>query len=127
MEEMSQEEYFKIIKDWKLKHEEEIENDKIRKVFLGILPRFKSGKSNKINWAKSIHYKVYFIYDNLEGYIEILKYNKDSRKLLLKYEKEEIKLKTSDFIKYRIASIIGKRTSNFKIEINTIFKDEKEI
>ena len=59
----------------------------MRKVFLDKLPKSKSGKS--ISWKKSVGYKVNFIYDEIEGYLEIVDYKNNY--LTIKY-KNKIKL-----------------------------------
>lgn len=49
------------------------------------LPR-KNGKCNKIDWANSVGYFVKFKYEDIEGEIEIVDYNKDNRHLEVKYK-----------------------------------------
>ena len=59
------------------------EKKKIRKVFLDDLPRGGLNRGNRINWKESIGYKVPFIYDDIEGKIEIV--NKKDDILYIKY------------------------------------------
>jgi len=48
----------------------------LRKVFLDELPR----RGKFINWKESVGYKVRFIYDDIEGEIEIINYYKNNKK-----------------------------------------------
>lgn len=95
--------------------------EKIRKVFLDDLPR----KGSRIDWKNSIGYKVPFVYEDIDGEIEIIDYYFDVQKLTILYEnKIEGCIKTGDFQKGKIGGILGKITKDFKIEIGTPFKDE---
>ena len=68
-----------------------MKEDLVRKVFIDILPR----RGNYVDWNSSLGYKVEFIYDDIEGYIEILEYN--NKKLKVKY-KDKIKLVNVDVL-----------------------------
>ena len=48
----------------------------MRKVFLDNLPKF----NNKIDWKNSVGYIVNFVYDNIEGTLEIIDYYKSNRR-----------------------------------------------
>lgn len=51
----------------------------MRKVFLENLPRWEKGegkgKIGTINWSKSIGSKVRFVYEDIEGEVEIVGYD----------------------------------------------------
>lgn len=102
--------------------EEEIK----RKVFLEGLPnrRNESNKGN-INWKESIGYKVPFQYSGIIGEVEIVNCNTKDEELTIKYENKEVKIRISNFKKCRLGKLLNKRTSEFKIEIGTKFKDIK--
>lgn len=94
----------------------------MRKVFLEELPHSKSGK--QILWRKSIGYKVNFIYDDIQGELEIIGY-KNSH-LVVKYKnKDTYTISANSFNKCNLGNILGKRMKDFRIEIGTIFKDDK--
>ena len=97
----------------------------MRKVFLDKLPHGGKGINKKyINWCNSIGYKVKFIYDNIQGEIEIIDYNYP--KIKIKYlNKDFYNMQTSDFIKCRLGILLDVKTSEFKIEIGQTFKDDK--
>ena len=98
----------------------------MRKVFLDELPRWKSGVNKfKINWKEAIGYKVHFIYDDIEGEIEIVDYNTNDQRLTVKYKDRVKPINSSCFVKCSLGNILGKKTNDFKIEIGTTFKDEK--
>lgn len=90
--------------------------EKVRKVFLEDLPR-KNGKCNKIDWVKTVGYKVPFIYDDIEGEIEILEFNKNNRKLTVKYNDITQCIKNCDFATCNIKSLIIK-IKNKHLNIN---------
>lgn len=128
MEQINQEEYLKIIEDWKLEHKELIDSGKCKKIFSEILPH--GGKyinSNSIDWKSSNGYKLYFIYENIEGWVEILNYilDKNNTRLNVKYQNNEFEISSGHFAKCKIGRILGTRTPNFKIEIGTRFVDDK--
>ena len=53
---------------------------------LSDLPRWESGKNKgKINWKESVGYKCKFKYDDIEGEIEIVDYDKETKMLMIKY------------------------------------------
>ena len=96
----------------------------MRKVFLEGLPKKIHTGKECIDWEKSVGYKVKFIYDNTEGELEIVKYNKNNHELIIKYKNKLNRTKTSNFMRNQIGKIINVITSDFKIKEN-IIKDEK--
>lgn len=99
----------------------------MRKVFLDDLPRWgKSGKGKEgaINWKESVGYKVKFVYDDIEGEIEIVEYLKKD-KLKIKYKNKIHSIVTYFFKKGTLGGALNKITKDFKIEIGERFKDEK--
>ena len=96
----------------------------MRKVFLDDLPR-KGGNLGKIDWENSAGFKVSFSYDNIEGEVEIIKYEKKSERLFITYNGKEFDINSTGFKNCRIGRILGKRTKEFKIKIGQVFKDDK--
>lgn len=98
----------------------------MRKVFLDDLPRWGKGShEGKINWEKCAGYKVNFIYDDIEGEIEIVKsYTKEknnNRYIQCKYKDNNVySIYSNDFVKGRLGMIIGKKTYNYKHNIGDI-------
>ena len=98
----------------------------MRKVFLDELPRWeKGGNKGKIKWTECSSYKVKFVYDDMEGEIEIVDYDKNKQDLFIMYRGKSFKIKTYEFAQANISRIVGKRTEKFKIEIGTRLKDNK--
>jgi len=101
----------------------------IKKVFLEHLPKGEGYGVNKnqINWNKTLNYKVRFIYDDIEGYLEIINYIRKNNKgyLIIEYNKKRFEILANDFKNCKIGRILNKNTSEFKIKVETIFKDEK--
>ena len=107
---------------------EEIKEEKIRKVFLDDLPRWEvgegKGKAGTINWNKSVGSLVKFIYNDIEGEIEIVNYGNGN--LYLKYLDNSIfKIVIGSFAKCAIGGLLKTNTGDFKIEIGKVFKDNK--
>lgn len=98
----------------------------MKKVFLDDLPRYNnlsSIKEERINWKESIGYTVKFIYNNIESEVKIMDSSK--RYLYIKYlNNDNFKIAAESFRKCKLGKLLGICTSEFKIEINTIYKDE---
>ena len=96
------------------------------KIFLEELPRYKEGRSkNRINWTNSINYTINGVYNDIEFKTRIINYDIVTQKLTIKYNDEEFKILTGSFSKCQMGKILGVHTSEFKIEIDTIFKDDR--
>lgn len=103
----------------------------MRKVFLEDLPKWSNGTNkNRIKWDEVNGLKVKFVYDDLEGWLEILKHeviikSKRKRNLLTVKYNDFIKVIDSDnLVQGKIGNIIGTKTKEFKVKIGDIFKDE---
>lgn len=122
---LNQEEYERYIQEWKEENKELIESGKCRKVFIENLPS-KFGVKNKINWKESIGCIASFIYEDIQGEIKISNYlGGCPPKIELNFKGFKCNIGVEDFKNSQIGRILNKRTSNFKIEIGTTFKDEK--
>ena len=96
----------------------------IRKVFLEELPKIKGrGKSSGQtinNWMGSVGYSFKFIYDGIDGVIEIVGYNKKSHELDVKYLNKYFKINTSLVINAQLGVVIGISRIYFKYNIGDI-------
>lgn len=91
------------------------------------LPRWGKGgkaKEGTINWNECVNKKVAFIYDELEGEIEIVGYNNSDKLLIVVFQNEKFFITTPSLKECEISRIIGRKTSDFKININKHFKDK---
>lgn len=79
----------------------------MKKVFLDDLPRRNNKKGKNIDWKNSVGYKVHFIYEDIDDYIEILDYI--DYKLIIKYNNKELKINTSNFINANIGKILNNK------------------
>ena len=93
----------------------------MREVVVDNLPR----KKSRIDWIKSLGYSCKFIYDEVEGEILILSYDKSNQTLLLKYKMNEKEMKTSHFLECRIGVLIGKIKTDYKFFVGERIKEEK--
>ena len=93
----------------------------MRKCFLDDLPTKEGIGRNKgkltIDWENSIGYQVKFIYDDIEGFIDILDYNSISRKLTIKYNDNNYEILAYHFKDCNLGKILNKISSNHKIPI----------
>ena len=101
-------------------------NKKIKELFLENLPTKRHAGTSCIDWVLSIGYKIRFIYNNLEGELEIVDCDLKNRHLYIKYlDKEPFRILIDNFIKCRIGKLLGEKTNEFKIEIGTNFINHK--
>ena len=92
---------------------------------LSELPRWESGSNKgKINWKESVRYRCKFKYDDIEGEIEIVDY--DRPKLIVQYlDYDLFKITTGHFRDCQFGKLLKKITNEFKVEIGQTFKDNK--
>ena len=105
----------------------EVKKEKVKKIFLDDLPRKEGIGKNKdkqtIDWTLSIGYKVRFIYDDIEGWLEIIDYKENH--LHIKYLDNPIyAIFTGNFIDCRLGGLLNKITNEFRYNIGDFIKDE---
>lgn len=115
-------EYDKLIRKYEEDNKDKISRNKIKKMFIENLP---ISLNEKIDWKYCINYDVYFIHKNIKGFMKIVNYNLNNRKLTILYNNKEYEINTSDFKYCKIGRIIGTYTKEFRIGIDEIIKDDK--
>lgn len=70
----------------------------MRKVFLEDLPK----RGKYVSWIDSIDMRVNFVYDEVEGEIDIVDYKKSLQELHIKHNNNIFKIHTSDFQKAKL-------------------------
>jgi transposase len=94
----------------------------MRKVFLEELPhggtRFVS--ENRVNWKESVGKKLQFIYDEIEGYFEIIDYDNSKYRITIIYDGKIFNRHVGAFIECKIASIVGKMLKTYKYNVDDI-------
>lgn len=94
----------------------------MRKIFLDDLPRTYKG----VDWKNSVGNKVKFIYDDIEGEIEIIDYMKGKKSMIkIRYKEYYDIIFVGHFSSCNIGKILKKNTNEFKFEINENIKDTK--
>lgn len=90
----------------------------MKEVDLSKLPR-KKGKFNKIDWKKSIGYKVPFVYDDIEGEFNIIEYDAKEQLAWLEYDGKifDKGINTDNLQRCKIGYFLGKITNEFKYDI----------
>ena len=84
------------------------------------LPKHK----NNIDWINSIGKTCYFEYDNIKGIIEIVDYDINNKKVNIKYKDKTYKIATTSLPRVTFGKLLGKYSSDFKININKNIVDE---
>lgn len=95
---------------------------KYRNMFIDDLPR--KGKTSQIDGLKCIGYKVKFIFDDIEGEVEIVDY-KDGYFYIKYLDKPVYKILSDGFKKCRLSILLNKKSDEFKYGIGQVFKDNK--
>lgn len=75
-----------------------------RKVFLDDLPRCKGYDGKRVDWSNCIGYKVEFIYDDIKGEFEILKYKIPN--ISIRYNERVYVLPTNNLLKVQIKNLL---------------------
>lgn len=96
----------------------------MKKVFLDDLPR----RGKLIDWKSSVGHKVKFVYDDIEGEVEIVEYVIKNNKTYIKIKYEN---KLSDYIfsshfsRCTLGELLEKRTKEYKYEVGDVIYDVK--
>lgn len=98
----------------------------MKKIFLEGLPRWESGRyKGKINWKECTGCKVRFIHGEIEGFFEIVEYDSENKKTVIKYNDKHFNIYASEIVACKITRLFHNRTRDFKIEIGKHFVDGK--
>jgi len=93
----------------------------MREVFIDNLPKHKEGNNKGgVSWSNCIGYKVKFVYDNIEGKIEILKYYLGKQRLDVKYNNDNFSIKTGNLLTCRLGELLGLHTIKYKYNIEEV-------
>lgn len=77
----------------------------MRKVFLDDLPRQNGYNGKRIDWDECIGLEVKFIYDDIIGEVEILRYQKKGL-LTIRYNNKYFKITSSNFMKCKLGGML---------------------
>lgn len=105
--------------------EKKVKQEQVRKVFLDELPK---NKGEKVDWLKCKNYRVRFIYDDIQGWIEIADVKRENSRtiLYLKYLDNDIfKMFTGHFAKCKLKELLGLINHEYNYNIEEIIKDKK--
>ena len=96
----------------------------MRKVFLDDLPRYEEGRyKGKINWKESIGCRpIKFIYDDIEGEIEIIDYIKNGQQLNIKYNNNIFLIRTNNLLKCKLGVFLGVFIKTYKYNVGDIIE-----
>ena len=101
----------------------------MRKVFLDDLPKWEDGMwKGKTNWKESIGCTARFIYNDIEGVIEIVDFNPETRELIIKYNDKifwDRPLRATSLVNGSLGYYLKIRTTDFKYELGERFENEK--
>lgn len=90
----------------------------MKKVFIEKLPR----RGKNYDWKKSLGMKVNFVYDDIQGELEIVNVTREGKNTLvtLKYQDEEHVITTTQIMVGSIGRVVGKNTSSFLYSVGDI-------
>jgi very-short-patch-repair endonuclease len=125
---LNEEEYLEFIKQWKLENKEDLLKGNVRKVFLECLPKWEKGgksKEGSINWIESVekHCKIYFMYDNNEGYLEIIGYSyKEQLKITFQYNDKTLTMGIGNIKRCQLGRLFGIMSREYLYDKGDIVK-----
>lgn len=93
----------------------------MRIVFLDCLPKTKKG----IDWKNSVGYKVKFIYDGIEGDLEIIEFDSSNHHVILLYQNNRHEIRSASLLHCQIAHIVGTINSGWVFEIGEVINTNK--
>lgn len=96
----------------------------MRKVFIDDLPTKKYGNTFRIDWTKSVGLKVRFIYDELDGEIEIIDHN--NKKINILYNGCKYWIGTDQFARGEISYAIGIKKIKSSFKVGEIYSKKKQ-
>lgn len=92
----------------------------MRKIFTEDLPLNRNGT---VSWKNSVGCNVRFIYDNINGIIQILDYNNKNYHITVKYNERIRDIFVGSFKECMINELIGLRHSEYKYDVGDIVFD----
>ena len=119
--------YLDYIEQWKLDNKELIKSGKCKKLFYENLPKKKFGDGYSIVWKNSIGYKMFFIYNDIEDWLEIIEHDSTYIRniITISYKNKLYKIKAQNLKQCSLGVVLEKRTKELKIEIGQTVKDDK--
>ena len=94
----------------------------MNKVFLDDLPRKKEG-GVQIDWKNCIGASVKYVYKNIEGHFEIIRYDSPNNMLDIKINNQIIKCATNQLRRCPFGYALGYKTTKYKFNIGDIFNN----
>ena len=95
----------------------------MRKMFIENLPRRQGRDGKEIDWKNTIGYKVKFVYDDVEGEVEIIDY--ENLHVKFSYNNKTYDILTGNFRRCNLGKVLGKMTNDFRIKLYSRIKDKK--
>lgn len=96
-----------------------------KEIDLTNLPSIRHGSRTRIKWSETIGYKCDFKYGDIESFVYIKEYNKNTKKLTIEYNGLEFKILYATFSKCNFGEILKKNTKSFKIKVGQTFEEAK--
>lgn len=94
-----------------------------REVDLSQIPKCRKGKG--CDWSNSASCRITGVYEEVGFEFIIKSYDKSNQMLKISYNDTDFNIPTKRLIKCQVGKILGKVTSEFKIEMGKRFKDNK--
>lgn len=79
----------------------------------------------KVDWKNSINVELKFQYQEINGTLKIVDYQKKKSKLIIEFNNDTFEIFNGHLVECKLGRIVGKITKEFKISIGDILKDNK--
>jgi len=101
-----------------------------KEIFLEVLPKKIYKGRECIDWINSVGNKVHFIYDDIEGDIEIVSYIECTYginpRVIIKYNNNEIDINVASLKLCPLGKLLGKHTKEFRYEIGQLLSNDRK-
>jgi len=97
----------------------------LREINKSELPLYIWSGKQCIDWKNSIGKQIEFVYDDIEGKIEIINFCSNNRYITVKYNDSIHLIGAHNLLSARLGTVVGKKTSAFKLGLGDTIYDNK--
>lgn len=97
----------------------------IKKIDFSNIPKDYHYKHPRIKWSESIGKNISFTYNDINGIFKIVNFEKSNNKVTIEYNNNLFSIHSTNLVKCKIGTIIGKINYNYRYKIGENIKDNK--